>query len=1099
MRNNFKKALAALSVIAGLFISLNAQAQTGIITTVAGNGLENYYGSDQGPADSVGISPAGIAMDASGNLYIADGSANIIRKVDAVTGIITTIAGNGHPSTDVFGDNAGDGGPADSASFTPSGIAFDAFDNLYIVDIANTRIRKINAATGIITSVAGNSALDNQGNAMYSGDGGAADSASLQGPAAVAIDADGNIYIADASSNRIRKVNASTGIITTVAGNGVVDSLSMQQYSGDGGPAVSAQLYYPTDVALDASGNIYISDFANYRIRKVSAATGIITTVAGNGFVDSSSSSGGFSGDGGRADSAELNAAYGIAVDAVGNIYIADADNGRIRKVDGATGIITTIAGNGVINRYGYEGQGYTENGGRADSAEIDWPYFMLCDTSGNLYFSDAADLVVRKITFPIAVTIGPSQAVCSGTNNILYPQITNGAPPYHYHWSSNGNTLNCDTCQNPSATITQNSVFTVTVTDSLQATATASVTYHTNGHSAGLFNISNTGITCAHPDTTTVTITGGTPPFTFSWHIWDTVSGTSPQKYIYPFEGQYTIIVTDANGCQNTVEDTVLAQMAEEDFFVYINTTYSDCYAPGTISAEIFGGTPPYHYAWSNADTTEYFSTIYSGHYELTLTDSLGCTSTNYTNFSSNCNSVINGIAFVDSNSNCVLDSGEHRLQGLYFIATGPEGNSSGTYSGPDGLYSLTVPDTGNYTVWVYGQAPSCGGLIFCNNASQTVNIPALNITSSNNNFAYTNVPGFDLSMFISWYEAAPGFQKEYNIRPYNLSSTPFSGQSTVVFTYDSNLVYQYSANPQPMHDPVAHTLTWAVDTVPGYQFALNNSLQSFFMVPSNISLGYLLTSNFKIYPFDGDCNTYNNNLNFTDPVTGSFDPNEKDVQPAGNITDEDSVLTYTIHFQNTGTDSTHFIVVVDTLSPNLNPFTVHNLAASYPYSDFTATIKGVLTWTFNPYRLVDSATNPFGSKGFITFSVKQNQNLPIGATISNRASIYFDYNTPVATNTVTDTINYTTHIFEAGHETGISVKAFPNPFSSATNILVTGLNEKYDFELFDLTGRVLKQLPLIESNHFELQRNALTSGIYFYRILVRNKQIAYGKLVIE
>src|SRR5213076_2555874 len=184
--------------------------------------------------------------------------------------------------------------------------------NLYVADQGNHRIRKVAAATGIITTVAGN------GINTFAGDGGAATNASLNYPASVALDASGNLYIADPNNNRIRKVAAATGIITTVAGGGST--------LGDGGAATSASLYDPTAVALDASGNLYIADQNNHRIRKVDAATGIITTVAGNG-------SPAFAGDGGAATSASLNYPDSVALDASGNLYVADQNNHRIRKV----------------------------------------------------------------------------------------------------------------------------------------------------------------------------------------------------------------------------------------------------------------------------------------------------------------------------------------------------------------------------------------------------------------------------------------------------------------------------------------------------------------------------------------------------------------------------------------------------------------------------------------------------------------------------------------------------------------------------------------------------------------------------------------------
>ncbi|MDL1963726.1 MAG: hypothetical protein LWW98_05190, partial [Deltaproteobacteria bacterium] len=303
-----------------------------IIETVAGDETWGYSG-DGGPAAQAKLYyPHGVAVDASGSIYIADARNHRIRKVDT-SGIITTVAGNG-----TWG-YSGDGGPAAQAKLRyPSGVAVDASGNIYIADTYNNRIRKVDTS-GIITTVAGN------GTWGYSGDGGPAAQAKLRYPCSMAVDASGNIYIAERYYNseelysyRIRKVDTS-GIITTVAGDGT------RGYSGDGGPAAQAKLNYSFGVAVDASGNLYIADTRNHCIRKVDTS-GIITTVAGDG-------TWGYSGDGGPAAQAKLCSPYGVAVDASGNLYIADSYS-CIRKVD-TSGIITTVAGDGT---WGYSGDG---------------------------------------------------------------------------------------------------------------------------------------------------------------------------------------------------------------------------------------------------------------------------------------------------------------------------------------------------------------------------------------------------------------------------------------------------------------------------------------------------------------------------------------------------------------------------------------------------------------------------------------------------------------------------------------------------------------------------------------------------------------------
>ncbi|MGA2340187.1 MAG: NHL repeat-containing protein, partial [Terracidiphilus sp.] len=304
---------------------------TGDINTLAGNGTHGYSG-DGGAAGSAELNyPWGDAVDSSGNIYIADEENQRIRKITASTGVISTVAGDGQEGF------SGDGGAATSAAlYYPVGVAVDGSGNIYIADCDNERIRKVTASTGVITTVAGT------GTAGYSGDGGAAISAKLDAPEGVTVDANGNIYIADEANQRIRKVTASTGIITTVAGIGTAG------YSGDGGAATSAKLNYPQGVAVDANDDIYIADFQNSRIRKVSASTGVITTVAGTGAA-------GYSGDDGAATSAKLDEPEGVAVDALGNIYIADTFNYRIREVTVSTGIINTVAGDGSE---GYSGDG---------------------------------------------------------------------------------------------------------------------------------------------------------------------------------------------------------------------------------------------------------------------------------------------------------------------------------------------------------------------------------------------------------------------------------------------------------------------------------------------------------------------------------------------------------------------------------------------------------------------------------------------------------------------------------------------------------------------------------------------------------------------
>ncbi|HLK67398.1 MAG TPA: hypothetical protein VKU19_28375 [Bryobacteraceae bacterium] len=369
----------------------------GTITTVAGNGLSGALG-DGGPATSGSISyPSGIAVDSGGALYIADIYNARVRKV--VNGTITTVAGNGQGS---FG---GDGGPAPSALLSyPTAMAFDAAGNLYIADYYNHRVRKVSG--GVITTVAGN------GIGGFSGDGGPAAKAALDGPNGVAIDSAGNLYIADQFNNRIRRVT--NGTITTIAGNGTAG------FSGDGAAATNAALNNPITVAVDSGGNLYFADSLNHRVRKISQ--GIITTVAGSGVA-------GFSGDGGPATAARLNAPSAVAIDAAGNLFIADKTNNRVREV--TAGNIRTVAGSGS--------NGFAGDGGPATIASLSAPISVAVDAAGNLYIADPGNSRIRKVAGGNITTVaGDGEFTFAGDGGLATAASLN--QPYGVAVDSAGN-----------------------------------------------------------------------------------------------------------------------------------------------------------------------------------------------------------------------------------------------------------------------------------------------------------------------------------------------------------------------------------------------------------------------------------------------------------------------------------------------------------------------------------------------------------------------------------------------------------------------------------------------------------------------------------
>lgn len=372
---------------------LKIQAQVNIITTIAGKDSTGFSG-DNGPATDAKLNvPGFLCLDRAGNVLISDVFNQRIRKLTVSTGVITTIAGNGVPG--YGGDNIS---ATSAAMFLPEAIRVDTSDNVYIADAGNNRVRKINAATGNITTVVG---VGPSGVAMggFLGDGGMATDAQLNGPCGLAIDKTGNIYIGDYCNNKVRRVDAVSGIITTFAGQQVPSPYTggFVGYSGDGGPATNAIFSGPIQVFTDSIGNVYICDQWNNAIRKVDISTGIINTTAGTGIA-------GYSGNGGLAIHAQLNQPVSIYLDKQSNIFIVDGGGALVRKIDGETGIITTVAGTDTI--------GFSGDNGPATNAKLN-AGDVCVDDYGIIYIADIYNNRIRKVYNPKLVV--PNETLQSG------------------------------------------------------------------------------------------------------------------------------------------------------------------------------------------------------------------------------------------------------------------------------------------------------------------------------------------------------------------------------------------------------------------------------------------------------------------------------------------------------------------------------------------------------------------------------------------------------------------------------------------------------------------------------------------------------------
>ena len=400
-----------------MLASRSVTIPSGCIGTIAGNGESGHAGDDGSAIEACLNEPKGLAWRPDGILYIADAENHVIRKVDLASGLITTVAGRpekgnetGGPAgtqapaedEDPFADPpagkadkfvqlsdlsgtvryvvgtgrsgrfGGDGGPAVQATLNfPGAVAVDRQGHLYIADTMNHRVRKVDAASGVISTIAGT------GQHRFSGDGGPAIAAALNEPAALAVDERGNLYIADQSNNRVRKVDVSTGLIATVAGTGDTG------YTGDGMPAIEAGISGPSGLAIGPDGDLYVADTFSGRIRRVDPATGIISTVAGDGGEYR------FSGLPNEF-STSLSRPYGIALDAAGNLLITDSDSHLIRRWDRRKKIITRLAGSGQA--------GFGGDGGDPLSGSLNYPFGVLVDGAGNVYIADTFNHRIRMI-----------------------------------------------------------------------------------------------------------------------------------------------------------------------------------------------------------------------------------------------------------------------------------------------------------------------------------------------------------------------------------------------------------------------------------------------------------------------------------------------------------------------------------------------------------------------------------------------------------------------------------------------------------------------------------------------------------------------------
>ena len=569
-------------------------ASTGVITTAAGDGTNGFTGV-QANAQKAQLAPQGVALSANGDLLVADGYYYDVRDINTA-GTAYIYAGVPNPDPAFASKGAPVSGVAVSGALfnAPVGVATDASNNVYIADVNNNTIRQINYNAKTVSSYAGT------GTAGYSGDGGAATSATLRSPGGVAVDKNGNVYIADAGNNRIRMVAAATRYISTVAGTGVAG------YSGDGAAATSAQVSNPTAVAVDGTGNVFFIDRGNARVRRVDATTKNISTILSNGHV-----------------------LTGIATDATGNIYVSDSTASTVLQVTAGTFAVTTVAGTGTA--------GYSGDGGAATSAQLSGPGGMAVDASGNVYLADTRNGLIRRFK-PATTTVPPianniistvdSTVTCTGKISLTTlggTLPTGGSGTYTYQWKQSADSITFTaisgaTAQNYTAntTITAKTYYRRYVTSGALADSGNAIAFRPRTAPVPTISLGKGTATFCQGQKDTLTATAG-----YLQYAWSNGVATNP--FIDSVAGTYSVAVTDSFGCKGTsapVTTVVNAAPATPTITSVPATTTNLC--PGTsVTLTSSTGTT---YKWSTGATTAAITVTAAGSYTDTVYNASGC-----------------------------------------------------------------------------------------------------------------------------------------------------------------------------------------------------------------------------------------------------------------------------------------------------------------------------------------------------------------------------------------------------------------------------------------------------------------------------------------
>ena len=686
-----------------------------------------------------------------------------------------------------------------------------------------------------------------------------------------------------------------------------------------------------------------------------------------------------------------------------------------------------------------------------------------------------------------VSVTYTATPSSCTTGTGSASLNITGGTVPYTVNWG----TYPAQTGATASALI--NGTYNFKVTDSVGCIRTGTVYVPPVSVVTGA--LFETDATCTQANgTAKAELNTGSAPFTYAWSNNATTSSISGLT-----AGGYTCTITDSKQCSITKYTVV---HAATPIAIALNPVEASCKfnSDGSIAANVTGGTSPYSYFWSNGQTTATDTGLSSGYYSIYVQDSVGCTQSTWTNlgynpYNNSCYCTLTGHVFLDTNTTCIYDSTKPGIQNILVHASG----LGYSFTDPNGVYTILAPN-GTYTLsenvqYYYPLSP-------CEQSnSVTVNVTADSGCVITNNFANVINPIHDVKICTISLNNPPvvGYNYTQRIVVQNNGTATEPG---IVMGYatDGQLTFSSVTPSLFIQQDPGSAPDWysIIDSFPSLAPGAKQTFDVSFDVPANIPLG--TTVDFKdtvaytspISNWLADYTPWDNVNEYKTVTVGSFDPNEKEVSPIGTgepgyITDYDSILTYTVRFQNTGTYQAFNVVVYDSLSPNVDFTTLRPGYSNYSY---TADLSenGVAKFTFANINLPDSSTYPAASTCVLTYSVHQKPNLTEGTVIASAAKVVFDFNAPVATNAPKNTITYATAL-PAVQQAALGFNVYPNPASTHVYI-VANIGETTNastLKLYDIVGeQVLSQsLGLVKGkNQFTVDVSTLPSGLYFIEI---------------